>query len=79
MGRAVGWFVIVFIVVLMATHPNSLVGLIHVTLGLIQRAGSELSAFVNRLLAQMVRPALSGVLGARRDPGRCGSLCPDLT
>lgn len=49
MSRAVGWFVIVFIVVLMATHPSSLVGLMHVTLGVIQRAGDELSAFVNRL------------------------------
>ena len=49
MGRAVGWFVIVFIVVLAATHPNSLVGLIQATLGVLQRAGDELSAFVNRL------------------------------
>jgi hypothetical protein len=49
MGRAVGWFVIVFIIVLAATHPDSLVGLINVTLGVIHRAGDELSAFVNRL------------------------------
>jgi hypothetical protein len=49
MSRAVGWFVIFFIVVLMATHPDSLVHLIDDTLGVLQRAGNELSAFVSRL------------------------------
>lgn len=49
MSRAVGWFVLLFIVVLMATHPSSLVGLIHHLLGVIQKAGDELSAFVNNL------------------------------
>jgi hypothetical protein len=49
MSRAVGWFVVFFLVVLLATHPDSLVNLINDTLGVIQRAGNELSAFVSRL------------------------------
>lgn len=49
MSRAVGWALIVALVVLLGTHPDSVVGLVHHALGGLQRAGSELSAFVSKL------------------------------
>lgn len=49
MSRAVSWALIVALVVLIGTHPSSMAGLVHSALGGIQRAGSELSAFVSKL------------------------------
>lgn len=49
MSRALGWTIIICLVVLMGTHPGSLVGLLHHFLGVAQRAGSELSTFVSKL------------------------------
>ena len=49
MGRAVGWVVVLGLVILLGTHPGSLLGLLHHILGLLQGAGNELSAFFNLL------------------------------
>ena len=51
MSKAVGWAVIVGVVLLLGTHPGSLAGLLHSFLAVLQRAGDELSSFVNSLLA----------------------------
>jgi hypothetical protein len=49
MGRAVGWTLLVLLVVLIGTNPGSAVGLAHHFLAVLQRAGAELSTFVNDL------------------------------
>jgi hypothetical protein len=49
MSKAVGWAVIVGIVLLLGTHPGSLAGLLHQFFMVLQRAGDELSSFVNSL------------------------------
>lgn len=49
MSRAVGLTLILALVVLLGTHPGSVVELVHGTLNVLQRAGNELSAFINRL------------------------------
>ncbi len=49
MNKAVGRAVVVGVVLLLGTHPGSLAGLLHHFLALLQRAGAELSSFVNSL------------------------------
>lgn len=49
MSKAVGWVVILSLVLILGTHPGSAAGLIHATFGVLQRAGDELSSFVNKL------------------------------
>lgn len=49
MSKAVGWAVIIGIVLLLGTHPGSLAGLFQHFFTVLQRAGDELSAFVNSL------------------------------
>jgi len=49
MGRAVGWTLLILLVVLIGTHPDTAVGLAHHFLAVLQRAGTELSTFVSDL------------------------------
>jgi hypothetical protein len=49
MSKAVGWALIVSLVLLLGAHPGTLVDLLHHFLSLLQRAGDELSSFVNML------------------------------
>lgn len=49
MGRAIGWTLIVLLIVLIGTHPDTAIGLGQNFLGVLHRAGDELSAFVNKL------------------------------
>ena len=49
MGRALGWTLIVLLVVLIGTHPDTVMGLVHNFLSVLRTAGDELSAFVNKL------------------------------
>jgi hypothetical protein len=49
MGRAVGWTLLILLVVLIGTNPDTAVGLAHHFLAVLQRAGNEISAFVNDL------------------------------
>lgn len=49
MSRAVGWALVLGLVILLGTHPSVLAGLLHHFLAILQRAGDELSAFVSKL------------------------------
>jgi hypothetical protein len=49
MGRAVGWTLIVLLIVLIGTHPGTAIGLVQNFLGVLHHAGDELSTFVNQL------------------------------
>lgn len=49
MSRAVGWTLVILLVVLLGTHPSALAGLVHGALAMLQRAGDELSTFVGKL------------------------------
>jgi hypothetical protein len=49
MNKAVGWTLIVALVVLIGTHPGTLAELGHDFLGVLGRAGNELASFVSRL------------------------------
>jgi len=49
MSRALGWTLIVLLVVLIGTHPETINGLAHHLLHILHRAGDELSAFVSQL------------------------------
>ncbi len=49
MSKAVGWALIVSLVLLLGTHPGTLVTLLHHFLALLHGAGDELSSFVNML------------------------------
>jgi hypothetical protein len=49
MGRAVGWVVLVGLIVIVGTHPGVMAGLIHHLLDLLKGAGNELAAFISSL------------------------------
>jgi hypothetical protein len=49
MGRAVGYVVLVSLIVVIGTHPSVMAGLIHHVLNLLKGAGDELAAFINSL------------------------------
>jgi hypothetical protein len=49
MGRAVGWVVLVALIVVVGTHPSVMAGLIHHLLDLLKGAGDELAAFITSL------------------------------
>jgi hypothetical protein len=49
MGRAVGWTLLILLVVVIGTNPGTAVTLAHHFLAVLQRAGSELSTFVSDL------------------------------
>jgi hypothetical protein len=49
MSKAVGWALIVSFVVLLGTHPGTIIDLLHNFLSVLQRAGDELSSFVKML------------------------------
>lgn len=56
MGRALGWTLIVLLVVLMGTHPGTAVILVKDFLRVLGAAGDELSAFINGLTAATGAP-----------------------
>jgi hypothetical protein len=47
MSRALGWTLIVLLVVLIGTHPDTVIVLGHDFLRVLHAAGDELSAFIN--------------------------------
>ncbi len=49
MGRAIGWVVLVGLVLVLGTHPGVMAGLIHHLFVVLRGAGDELSSFVSRL------------------------------
>jgi hypothetical protein len=49
MSKAVGWALILSLVVLLGTHPGTIALLVHDTMRLLHGAGDELSSFVNQL------------------------------
>ena len=51
MGRALGWTLIVLLVVLIGSHPGTAVALVQDFLRVLHAAGNELSAFINGLTA----------------------------
>jgi hypothetical protein len=48
-SKAVGWTVIVLLVVLLGTHPAALAGLLFSFLTVLRHAGAELSSFLGDL------------------------------
>jgi hypothetical protein len=49
MSRAIGWTLVILLVVLIGTHPDTVLGLTHNFLTVLHRAGDQLSAFVSKL------------------------------
>jgi hypothetical protein len=49
MSRALGWTLVILLVVMLGTHPGSVMTLLQDFLGVLHRAGDELSTFVNQL------------------------------
>jgi hypothetical protein len=49
MGRAIGWVIVVGLVLVLGTHPGTMVGLIQHLLSVLRGAGNELSSFVSSL------------------------------
>lgn len=49
MKKAVGWVLILMIVLLVGTHPGTLAGLTQQAVGVLHRAGDELSSFAGKL------------------------------
>jgi hypothetical protein len=49
MSKAVGWTLIIALVLIIGTHPGVFAGLVHHCFGILQRAGDELSSFVSKL------------------------------
>lgn len=49
MSKAIGWTLIVALVLLLGTHPGTVVDLLHHLLSILQRAGDEISSFVKML------------------------------
>jgi hypothetical protein len=48
-GRAIGWVVIVGLVLVLGTHPGVMAGLVHHLLAVLRGAGNELSSFLSSL------------------------------
>ena len=57
MGRALGWTLIVLLLVLLGSHPGTAAGLVHDLLRVLHGAGHELSAFIDGLTAKPGAPA----------------------
>ncbi|HYK66619.1 MAG TPA: hypothetical protein VEV45_01650 [Streptosporangiaceae bacterium] len=51
MGRALGWTLIVLLVLLIGDHPGTAIGLMQDFVRFLHAAGDELSAFINVLSA----------------------------
>jgi hypothetical protein len=49
MGRAIGWVVLVSLVLVLGTHPGVFAGLVLHVLAVLRGAGNELSSFVSSL------------------------------
>jgi len=49
MGKALGWVVLLFFVLVLGTHPGTMAGFVHDLLGVLRGAANELSAFVSAL------------------------------
>ena len=56
MGRALGWTLIVLLVVLIGTHPDTVIGFGHDFHSVLRAAGNELSVFINGLTATPTPP-----------------------
>lgn len=49
MSKALGWVLIITLILLAGTHPGALAGLTQQALGLLHQAGNELSSFAAKL------------------------------
>ena len=49
MARAIGWVVIVGLLLVLGTHPAIMAGFVHHVLAVFRGAGNELSSFLSRL------------------------------
>ena len=49
MGKAIGWVVIVALVLVLGTHPGVMAGFVHHVLAVLRGAGNELSSFIDSL------------------------------
>ena len=49
MGRAIGWVVLVGLLLVLGTHPGVMAGLVTDLIAVLRGAGNELSSFVNSL------------------------------
>jgi len=49
MGRAIGWVIVVGLVLVLGTHPDTMVGLVQHLLAVLRGAGNELSSFLSSL------------------------------
>jgi hypothetical protein len=49
MGRAIGWVIVVGLVLVLGTHPGTMAGLVQHLLAVMRGAGNELSSFISRL------------------------------
>ncbi len=48
-SKAVGWGLIILVVLLLGTHPGALAGFIEHAFAALERAGDELASFVSKL------------------------------
>jgi len=49
LARAIGWVIIVSLVLMLGTHPGNMASLVHHLFAVLRDAGNELSSFVSRL------------------------------
>jgi hypothetical protein len=49
MGRAIGWVVIVGLILVLGTHPGVMAGLVQHLFNVLRGAGNELSSFISSL------------------------------
>jgi hypothetical protein len=49
MGRAIGWVIIVALVLVLGTHPGVMAGFVHHVLAVLRGAGNELASFIDSL------------------------------
>jgi len=48
-SKAIGWGLVIVLVILLGTHPGTLAGFIEHFFGILERAASELASFLSKL------------------------------
>jgi hypothetical protein len=48
-SKAIGWGLVIVLVILLGTHPGALAGFIQHFFGILERAANELATFVSKL------------------------------
>jgi hypothetical protein len=49
MGKAIGWVIVVGLVLVLGTHPGVMAGFVHHLLAGLRGAGNELASFLDKL------------------------------